>query len=1418
MDAKPENACADGVQVDVQVSEVASKQPSKRLQQLHDKRKKRLRITIFRFVATWLAFLFVLACISLLTNLEWARPKVEQAMSDAFHRPVKLGRIGWTLGLNGLSIWSDKLVMTEQSGEPFVVAGESEIGVAFLPLMHKRVIIKHVEFHHPEVYATQLAPGKWNFSDLLVEGPEIHYVEVDDGVLHLRNRITQAQLAAAPIVGTFANTKWQSYDFQEVGVKLIFPKKNQRRPWPFYLSFKLPRTDNGRTYKTAVSLTALCNGPFEKWQEHPCEIELSASQINLKDWNPFFRIPDSVDALFDFRYKGKGLITDALSGELCGDAREITVKSDQQPIFSAPEAKWESLITVSGKQIEWSRAHLDVAGVDIQSHGQVNRWREGNPAYQAVLTANLQNLSQLHDTSFWKLLPGAAQKKSAAQMSGAAKVELKLDGDNNTRNISTSLKANGVPLGNLLAGDGDKGAPFLSLFKVTPNAPLEGQILIDRDKNISLNNVEIPANGSKLKISGKMNAGKSEHDVEISSTDLLLDKFDTAQLEERKAPSILLSGKIDLGAHLVTDKGGQHMDVNAKLKNAVISAGKAKLADKLVGNIAFDGTTLKLDHVTGSIDNKDGTRGDIMLAGYIETAGRKPQCSLLMTGKRVEITQLVAFCQSAHLPISEDVVSNMNGLARDIEIKIEGDTGAPRLTLKLTPDDVAYQLTSPKGSTLKPVKITGGTIVLTSDGLELKDLPVTAQSGKLTLSASFVGSGNALTPRMVHVKTSGVSIEEVQQYLNSPDMPEQTRTAFANLVAPLQLRSAQGKTYGDLKVSLPPHNGACELDGTVSFTNVSGKVFDQQMPFDRLCGTSIVSANQLQLEDITFSSGSSHFFVDGTVDNIQQVPVWNLKLSSQFKPDDILAALPADLGQSLSSSSVGTLTLQASIAGDARSNKISFSARSHPGTGLKVQGSGWCFNQPADKTVTADGALTLRTEGKNNLLQAEGCHLFLGDSEFQGSGKYAWSDDSNKPADMELVLTAHKAVPCGLIVGAFFPNTDTAGAAGSIKGSLAFVGTKDDLLTHGDFALDGVCVPAWNLKDVNGRLHSPRWSLGSGDSSGSSVSQLQIQIATATICGVPARDLNGTVVLKNGREPRLSLNDGTASVAGGKVKVAAWCLGDSKKWHLDMDMDDLQVDEFVKGLIDRSGEVTGLADGHITLDSKGATLDEAVGNLQGSGQIHVSKGSVPKVAQLQEKLTQANLLQQGLFGFNLNNVLQTVLPGKAGKFKEANLSFQITDGVLAIDQLNFIGNDLRLRAAGSWNIPVNALNVDVAGNIPRVASSILPGAVGEVSRKLTIQKAVSVMTFNKLESLPTVPILGDIGTDDPRAFTFKISCTLTNPNAVQQSISKTFKWLPNKPNASAHPIPGFSNVTTSDTFKSSPFRPVGYFAGEFFRF
>jgi hypothetical protein len=320
-------------------------------------------------------------------------------------------------------------------------------------------------------------------------------------------------------------------------------------------------------------------------------------------------------------------------------------------------------------------------------------------------------------------------------------------------------------------------------------------------------------------------------------------------------------------------------------------------------------------------------------------------------------------------------------------------------------------------------------------------------------------------------------------------------------------------------------------------------------------------------------------------------------------------------------------------------------------------------------------------------------------------------------------------------------------------------------------------------------LDSPRWLISSGASKQDKIaSEARVYVSQANFGNVDTRELRATLKLESGTEHRIMVKDGSGLIAGGKTTLNGYYLPDESKWKLELAVGQMQVDQFVTDLLEHSGEVTGLADGKISLAS---TADgELVQNLVGSGNLIIYKGSVPRLGALHEKLQTANLIQQGIFGFNFNNVLHSIVPSKTGKFREISMDFNVDKGVMDIVRLTFDGNDLRLRAAGDWNISKDTLDLEVAGNIPRVASSILPGAVGEATRNFTLQKAVRVVTFRKLENFPSLPIIGDIGTDDPRAFTFKVAAVLDSPDAVTKSIEKSFKWLPNKPNASAHPVPG----------------------------
>jgi len=220
------------------------------------------------------------------------------------------------------------------------------------------------------------------------------------------------------------------------------------------------------------------------------------------------------------------------------------------------------------------------------------------------------------------------------------------------------------------------------------------------------------------------------------------------------------------------------------------------------------------------------------------------------------------------------------------------------------------------------------------------------------------------------------------------------------------------------------------------------------------------------------------------------------------------------------------------------------------------------------------------------------------------------------------------------------------------------------------------------------------------------------------------------------------------------------------------------------------GELTGILDAEVDLTSAGATGAEYGANLDGQGSITVRSGSVSRFGRLQAKLNQVNLLHQGLFGFNLNNLLQSVVPVRTGDFKSLTAVWHLANGKLAIDTLRYDGDDMRLWAAGEANLPLRTIELEIAGQIPRVTSSVLSGTVGGLSKEITVQRVMDSITLHKLETLPALPLLGDFASARPRVFTFKVLAPYDQPKTLSQSIEKSFHWLPSKPTATAHPVFG----------------------------
>ncbi len=1349
--------------------------------------KKRLNWVIFRFISSWLASILVLFAIILLNNLEWARPKIQDAMSNSFHRQVKLGHLSWVLGLNGLAISTSKLWLIESSGKPFILSGKSEIGVAFTPLFSRQVIIKHVEFRDTEVFATQLAPGKWNFSDLLVEGPEIRFVQVEHGRLHLRNELTESQLVGQSPKGPFGNTAWRSYDFEDVNLKLIFPRRVQKRPWPFYLSFKLPRDANGKKYTTDFSLTMLNNGALDGWTSRKSNIELRAEHFNPNDWRPFMRIPDGFNGLLSFDFKGEGKIDTGIAGDINYKVKDISFFNNKEKIFSAPEAAGVAKIEIKGNEASWSKTTISMGGIKLETEGHLCDLDKPKPSYTAVVSANLENLAALTDTSFGQMFPGAGSAKHG--LSGSAVVTVEFEGKGDEQHVFTSLKANNVPLANLLTPGTAGGAPLLSLFQIEPDAPIKGQIAIEADGRILLHDVRIPAKGSTLIIRGFVDAKKHQHDVFLEASDLSLDRFDTAELSGKKvkgSPSgqLMLSGKVDFKAHLTSDKK-QAVDLNAQLRHASISTAKSQvLARDLVGDIRFDGTTIRFAAIKGYLANQGKQGSALQLNGTLQTNAGGAS-NLEISGQAVDIGQLLAFAQAAHLPVPSKATNNIHGLARDLNIRLFGKADRPQMTMNLMPADIRYDLKGPASSTVKAVRATGGSVTLADNVLELKNVEVSLGASKLIVTASGETKGEAVMPKLVHVRSRAVEINEIVQFLRTDVVPEPFRKNLSNAFLALKAQSIQGKAYGDLTVRMKekaPHF----VEGVVGLTNVSGKL-GESTPFDHLSGLLAFSGDDVSLKDMMVQSAGGRFTFNGEINGLQQSPTWSVQFNGRARGRDLQQIIPTQASAAgIEMSSQAPVVVHGSVSDDGRATTGTFSLKAAVGDQFTFKSDALGLQQPAGEPMTIEGSIAASHVGTNQSFDLNSFHIALGEAVIKGSARWT-AEEGHKPL-LDFIISMPRPVPTAIAVGALMPFIDPTGSTGTVKGDFAASGEPGRLLTHGDLYLSKVSIPAMNLKDVDGKIDSPRWLVSADGAAEKGSSEMRVVLPHALIGGVDTRDFRATLKVDSGGESRISLKDGTAAVAGGRVSMNGYYLPPNAKWRLELSLDKLQVDQFAADMIEPSGELSGLADGKIVLSS--TANGDTIANLTGNGKLSIYKGNAPRLGQLHGKLSASNLLQQGIFGFNLNNVLRSVVPVKTGQFREVSVNFDIDNGVVNIDRLNFDGNDLRLRAAGEWNLSNDSLALDVAGNIPRVASSILPGAVGEATRFLTLQKAIRVMTFRKLENLPSFPILGDIGTDDPRAFTFKVAAASTSPDAVSKSIEKSFKWLPNKPNASAHPIPG----------------------------
>lgn len=1414
---------------------------------------------IVRFLALWFLSLFVVLIVTLLSDVNWTRPYLEKRLAAALDRDVKLGKLTWAFGSNGITVETRRLEIKGLTGEPLLTAGDSEIGVSATALLARQVVITFIQADKADVHLIKTGANTWNFDDLIKPGPEIKLLQLTNSRLGLFDESVEPEKRLAPM------------QLEKVELKLNFPHKDRKRP--FFLSFSMP----SQGYSSSFVLDGLGVGELKKWQSNEYSFKAKATRVNPRDLERLFNyvsVPHDVakvinagkvavspepnkddkiekvskappavasnaaldnlvalvkpiKGLFDFAIEGDGTFDKGISAVFSTEADNVQIEHPTVGVINAGKTAAALSGSLSKDQMSWQDLNLKLHGLEIKSSGTVSEWQAKEPTIEADINGKVPDIGVIQDLLTPK--PGTKQTGHGlsnfvvdlkpARLSGKADIAIKIEGTTASTNITTSVKTQNLAIKEMLNRANQK-FPILAAIGLSSQAHIETDIKVENADRIEIVNGRLVGPGTNLKASGWIDLKHDKSKLVIEGNRIAL--RDTAL----GITTNEVAYKQLLGSIALPGKNSFSLDGTATANATLTSDGSRYLVDGTLkindASFALKDNTLKLSHVGGNVNFvQNNHEGRMTLKGFTGQIGdgqfhmdgaltttRSPLLNFTIHATRFDLKHLGALLKlfQIHIPVLTE--HQLYGRVKDVVLKVSGTAFSPNIYMSAVPDDMYYQ---PPGL-VKPLRAKAGMIVYDNDQLILREVAIVTNGKTIVTSLTMDHVSKECNLSRVKTKTDSIELADLHYYLSSTAMPPPLRKAYLGFLHQYKITGMQGRAYGDI-LCLIGKNGNVTFDGLLGLyrarANVSG------FPLTKLEGIFAASGDQLLLQDISGYLRGSKFSLDGYIDKYKSKnPTWRAEVAATLAPRELLELIPHVTDELKASKfkvmSQGPLTLRSKVQGSFDYLKAQYSLIADKKDRMTIEGPFGKIYQPADTPLTLDGLINIdKTKidiGDTHLLvgdtlvSAEGQIILPEPANKNGiaTGKDERSAEENEPATapiVKLTLRIPQKSPVKSLVAMVDPPL-AKDVKGTISGYMTIDGDLKNPRLLSDITVSDFDAKSFNISGLNGRLRSggaPEIEGGEAEL----ITESILQVDSVKVRNLPITNLKARVGLlpapqgKSG--PIINIEQGEAKLADGSMKFEARFDPSENGIWAKASFTDISASRVGDEFIGSPDEITGKGQATVEIVTKGEDYHQLIRNLKGRGNILVEDGVVSRFSDLQTRLTQYNLLTQGIFGFNFNNLLQSVWPVRSGEFVSLTNTFSFKNGKLKVEELRFSGKDMRIWGSGVANLESNEVKLEMAGKIPRVQASMLGGSFGHASKNITLQKFLKVATFGKLQNLPTLPVLGAIATDKPRTFMFNVDSALDNPKLIARSIEKSFKWLVNKPDATAHPVPGVVN-------------------------
>ncbi|MGH9551556.1 MAG: hypothetical protein ACRD3W_19375, partial [Terriglobales bacterium] len=726
-----------------------------------------------------------------------------------------------------------QLTVTEPGGAPFIQAKNSEIGIAIVPLLRKKLVIRHLEFDHPEIWAVRTAPNLWNFSDLL-HGPDVRFIQCDSGTVHVAD-------------GSSKTPAWKPMDLNDVKVSFVWPRKHKKTP--VYLAFSLPRG----SYTSTLKLDGLRWDKGGRWQDDHYKFQLKTVSLNPDDFTAILQalMPapaakelqaktarDEVKGLFDVTVDGDGILSKGMTAKIDAAVKNFTITTPTIGTMKAPQASIQANLSADEHKFAWQGLTLKLADIALQSEGELVNWYGSNDrSYKASIAGNFQDLSSLGKLVSYEHDALGRITEEKPKWAGKAEVQINLIGTNGTTKAETKIKAEDIVASYLIPQLPAEAKPIVDLLGIANDSKIKGSLRVVPGEIVEVKDAVVPLSIGKVQLNGQMDlangTGKfvfNGRDLDFKGMEAKLNeqchKQKNSALALAKGVNFKLDGDFGIDGIVVLKK--KDIDYNGSI---VLQKAQMGLSD---GSLAMHNVTGKLgwqqDKVTYSgINGLIGADGTFQLDGT-SVSGRTANLDLQLTAKHAQLEQLEAVLRTLKMELPILTQKQLFGRVKDLTLKASGKANSPNIYLAATPEDVFYQ---PPGLT-RPLRAKSGSIIYDQDNLVLSDLGLLVRNDKVNTSVTIQNVSKTALVKNVTFKTAGLDLGDINYYLASPVMPPPLKKAYTDCLYNYRMNSLRGRIYG---------NGFCQikgndfdLDGSIGLINVGAKVADEQFPVEHVNG------------------------------------------------------------------------------------------------------------------------------------------------------------------------------------------------------------------------------------------------------------------------------------------------------------------------------------------------------------------------------------------------------------------------------------------------------------------------------------------------------------------------------------------------------------------------------------------------------